>query len=118
MSKPILYNTLELHHDAKILLVSDNYKLRLLLTIHKIYYDKAKVPDELKNCFALNTDLHQYPTRTRQNIFLTATSFSKIRKVIDAAAITWNELPDSLKDIQRRDTFKNKVKNHFLSMYK
>ena len=116
--KPIWTPTLNIHHYSKTLLIKDNHTLRLLLTIHKIVHDSNTLPEELRNCFELNSRIHSYPTRTQSNIFLSATSFARINKIIEVGSIAWNKSPMTTRNIKNRDQFKNKIIAEFLNSYK
>ena len=115
--KPLRTSTLSIHNESKILLVKDNYTIRLLLLIHKLSYDKTDVPKELRNCIETNSEIHSYPTRSQTNIFLRTTSFERLNRITDEASIVWNETPLQTRDIRKREDFKKKLIEDFIKSY-
>ena len=117
MQKNRLTPTNCLHKSANVLKINDNFRLRLMLIIHKIIYNPDKLPLDTKTSITLSNDIHNRLTRNNLNIFLTSEAYCKINKIMDTASILWNNLDDKLKQIKNRKSFKEQLHENFVNSY-
>jgi len=87
-----------------VLKIKDQTNLRLALII----YDDKEV--QLSN-------RHQYNLRNNLNAPLTTVMFNYINKIREEAIIIWNALPNNIKEIQRRDRFKEEITKYKIYFY-
>jgi len=112
--KDRLHKTNLLHRNLHILKVSEQNKLRLALLIHRKIYFPEFQPPKLCESIALN---NRRNLRSTINAAINTNSFNYKNRVIDSAAITWNEIPNYIKNTKNRETFKSLFTNECLNMY-
>ena len=89
----------------KVLKVQDIYKLRVLLFI----YDKNNVA---------HSDTHYHDTRFNRNLVLPALKRSRTQAAIFYQGIKlWNDLPINIRNLERRNHFRNTVTKRLLDDY-
>ena len=57
------------------------------------------------------------PLRNNLNLYTTTRNFDRQNKVTEAATISWNEIPNIIKSIKNRDTFKLKYETQLMEKY-
>ena len=93
----MLTSTNLIHKESELLKVKDNYHLRQLLIIHKIIHWLHRTPINISSKISLNNKIHNKNTRTKNDIFLSANSYSYKNKIIESSSIKWNQLENNLK---------------------
>ena len=92
--------------SLKLLKLEDLYKINLLIHIH------------LRNDLFLHSDQHHHYTRNRNNIVTPFFSHAKCQKTwLYKATSFWNDLPNSIKEINSSNKFKKTIKNYFIQRY-
>ena len=96
MNKQKLYNTNQLHHNSKILKITDSAELRILLFAfdNKSFINRKQRNKTLRNFY---------------NLPITTETFHYINITSDEAIIRWNSLPNNIKSITNKNKFKEKL---------
>ena len=84
---------------------------QLLILVHKFLHHKHLLPTAFANYFTINSAVHLYNTRVRENLHLDSvtTNYGK-RTVKYKASKVWNQLPSPLKEFLSVKNFSNKFK--------
>ena len=110
-------NTNFLHRSNKVLKIADLNKLRTILIAHKvIFYPEEKNISHSEIALAQN-DNYNVQLRNRNNLRVTANSYRKHNKIIENAAIAWNDIPNTLKEVRKRKEIKLALKDYFIANY-
>ena len=104
-----------LHKSNQVLKITDLSKLRTLLISHKVIHHPSKTNISHTDIERVNRDNRNL--RNNMNMRITTESFLRNNKISENAAVLWNDIPQDLKLIHRRDTFKNKMKDSYLTNY-
>ena len=89
-----------------------------ILHAHRIYYNVA--PQYLQSDFNLVSNIHSYNTRSSINTFFIPRVFSYgMSSFYYTAAKLWNSIPNNLRliNVDKRNDFKFKLKQHLLSSF-
>ena len=70
------------------------------------------LPDVICNMFTLNSNIHQYDTRSSNSLHLFHNSSSVGTSYIYFAACLWNNLPKSIKESVSINCFSEELKSH------
>ena len=86
-------------------IITDLHKQQLLLFVHKFIHLPELLPEIFINnkFFIFNDEIHKYKlnTRIKSNIHLyQSTTSAGLRSVSHKAAVLWNELPLTLKNVR------------------
>ena len=114
--KSTIFNTNILHFDLKILKIEDLYKTRmcLLLFDSKNLSSNNVYLENLSN--AINLPNHRY--KTRNTLFKNIKANSITQNMSSYIIIkNWNELPQNIREIKKRNLFKDEIENFFLKKY-
>ena len=69
------------------------------------------LPNYLNEMVTLNGDIHQYPTRSRNNFWLTCKKSARtFNSVFHKGLIEFNSLPSEVRDERSEEMFKSKLK--------
>ena len=111
-----LAQTAPIFYTQNILTLYDRYKY-LLGTLMFLWHRKL-LPDSLLNYFTLNCNIHSYSTRNAANFHLPKVRTSLYYKsVIYQGPLTWNSIPDNIRNAASFNIFKRKLKNHLIHNY-
>ena len=108
-------NTSELHKNNSVLNILELCKVRTLLIGHEVIYFPSELNvahDEIQRNVVIGRDM-----RNDLNLRVTADSYSVHKKVSENICVLWNEIPREIKNIFKRDKFKESLKNKFLNSY-
>ncbi len=101
-------HTQPLFKQTKILKLFDINKLQIAIYMYK----KTQQNDDI------NEPLHNYPTRTRQNLRIPAHTLTIFKHSLSYTGPTlWNNIPAYIKASSSVNTFKNLFKKHILDQY-
>ena len=82
--------------------------------VHSIFYGKC--PEYMKTFFTKIRDVHSYNNRGSSYNFHVPKINTITAKTFYYNAITlWNSLPDNVKSLQNKDSFKKSLKSHLFS---
>ena len=105
--------------EYSVLKVEDQHKFNICCLIHKTIHHPGNIPTSMNELLLLHKDMHKYNTKNKNDIH--ATHISNItycsRKLGDRGRNFWNNLPTALKQETSTNTFKDKLKQHFISTY-
>ena len=109
-------HTEPLFYSNNILKVQDMYRFETGIYMYLCF--KGLLPNALLNSFTLNCKTHTYFTRNCANYHLPPirTSLS-YKSIFFQGPITWNSLPDEIKETCTLQSFKRKLKYYYLSFY-
>ena len=99
--------------ELGLLNVEQRCKQLRLNHIHKIFYNKC--PSYMKDNFVKCTDVHQYGNRSRFNFYVPQVDGFTSSSFYYNGITDWNALPDNIKSIESKFTFKKLVKTHLLN---
>ena len=104
-SLPYGHHTTEFFKQMEILKIADLYKLRALTFAYH-------------NDFDTQSDIHQHHTRNRNDFVLPLYRRTRTQSsIFYQSRILWNNLPANIRNIQSLGSFKNHVKDYFISQY-
>ena len=115
--KDWFFNTYHLHKDFGILKIHDLNKVRLALIIHRNEFHPETQPSPIKSQMQEYKTSSQRSLRNQNLYFLNADSYAYINKVIDSAAIIWNNLSNHIKVLDKRHKFKDGYVKLLTSQY-
>ena len=96
--------------DNSTLAIPELHIYQLLILVHKFLHHKHLLPTAFANYyFTINSAVHLYSTRERENLDSVTTNYGK-RTVKYKASKMWNQLPSSLKEFLSVKNFSNKLK--------
>ena len=105
-----------LFYQLKIFNIHDINVLQVATFMYKYHYEM--LPPVFDNFFLYNSNLHQYPTRTCNNIHLSNPKLLLAHKSLrHHGPDIWNTLPNSLKQIHIFSSFKRSIKQMLLNQY-
>ena len=112
------YSTNALHKELNFLKINDLYELKILKFMHQINRSQEKLPVVFQNYFLKNESFHVYNTRKIKDYKIHRTNKRwGERMLLNKGARLWNELPESLKDVNKTSTFTKRLKRYFISRY-
>ena len=103
-----------------ILKLENLYEQQCMTLIHDTIYNRA--PSPMKDLLSLGSDRTTHNLRSHQSdplslrLPVTRSKVGSNSFCIKGASI-WNKLPNELKTIESRSSFKNRVKQHLLNSY-
>lgn len=107
-----------LFHDLNILKIKDLVKFQTCILMHDYHHDK--LPKVFKMYFSSTSTKHKYNTRfsskDNYSLPLVKTNYGKFN-IRFAGAALWNSLDENLKK-EKKENFKSKLFNTFISSYK
>ena len=102
-------HTNPLFHALKVLKIHDINVLQTGIFMFK--YTHNSLPQVFSNLFSFNSNLHQYPTRNRDNIHLNNPKILLAHKSLrHYGPDVWNALPTHMKQLSYLNNFKRKLK--------
>ena len=109
-------HTNPLFHKLKVLKI--NYINVLQTGTFMFKYIHNSLPQAFNNLFSFNRNLHQYPTRTRDNIHLNNPRILLAHKSLrHHGPDVWNALPTLIKQSSFANNFKRKLKKMKINEY-
>jgi hypothetical protein len=116
-NKPLLTPVRELYASHNTLPINDLHSMQILILVHKFLYHQDKLPEAFRNYFVINTGIHCYNTRIKEDIHVACSKLSIGHKCLKAkAGSLWNALPSYLKNNMSTGVFKYKICNYLMSM--
>lgn len=103
-----------LHNNNKILKINDIAKLRTLLIGHKVIHQNNFANNAYTGLERRN---NRHNTRNSNDFTISASHFLNRTKIIENAAVTWNALPNYIKNVENRNCFKSTVTDIFFTTY-
>ena len=86
--------------------------------MHQINRSQEKLPVVFQNYFLKNESFHVYNTRKIKDYKIHRTNKRwGERMLLNKGARLWNELPESLKDVNKTSTFTKRLKRYFIARY-
>ena len=114
--KDFLTPTIELHREAKVLMVNDIAKVNLLKFVYKQRH--GQTPDAFRNYYIENMFIHTHHTRQAKNLHLPVHNNKFGRKSVKhRGAIYWNETDGQTREIKTVKTFAKHVKERIINNY-
>ena len=108
-----------LYKEYSVLKVEDQNKFDICCLIHKIIHHPGNIPTSMNELLILHKDMYKYNTRNKNDIH--ATHINNMthgsRKLGYRGRNFRNNLPTALKRETSTNTFKDKLKQHFISTY-
>ena len=107
-----------LYKELKVLKLRDLFYFNLAALAHD-YYHSDSLPEKLSSNLVKKRDITS--AITRNNEF--ELSYSKPRltstfkKPSISISIVWNSIPTDIRMVKSKSSFKNKIKDHYLSQY-
>ena len=114
---PVRSNINTLYHKARVLKLSDIYKLEISKIMHQFHNNQ--LPAAFADYFTALSNVHEHNTRssTKSNFFVPRFSLSKSQNSLKyKGVVIWNSIPQILRD-SSYETFKTKYKKFLLSPY-
>jgi len=111
--------TIQLYKDASLLNLSSLYKLQVLLPVHKLMKSPEIMPSTLVPLIKSTNRLHSHSTRSNNtlSLFVEATSSTfRHKSFAIQGPILWNNLPNSLRELNFFSTFKRKLFEFLLNL--
>jgi len=110
-NKLISASTIELYKDFNTLPVDKLFQHQLLILAHQLSYYKNSLPLVFSSYFILNSSIHSHNTRNKTDVHINRfnTSFGS-RCLDNRCAISWNSLPESIKNITSPNQFQRSIK--------
>ena len=107
-----------LYKDMKVLKLHDLYYFNLAVLGHD-YFHSNTLPTKLSEKLCKHSDIATRTTRNTDNNlwFNTPNNTLAARKPSTAISAYWNSLPVELKTCKSRNSFKNKLKDHYIENY-
>jgi len=101
----------DLYRNFDTLAIPELHIHQLLMLVHKRVHHKHLLPTAFANYFTINSTVHLYNTRVRENLHLdsVSTNYGK-RTVRYKAGKIWNQLHSSLIEFYSAKHFSNKLK--------
>ena len=87
-----------------------------LVIMHKV--DSNLVSETATDMFQSTTEVHNYDTRSTAggNYYVHNMNLMKTRKAVNyAGSVSWNKLPNAIKEAQSLNLFKTKLKAYLLN---
>ena len=106
-----------LYNNFNTLTLPNLHKFNILLFVHKFFHHRHQLPQIFSSYFTKNTDLHNYNTRSKNDLHLL--SFSTTigqRSITYKGSQLWCSLPEYLKYIIFTSSFKLKLKKFLQSV--
>ena len=107
-----------LFKDLKILKLTDVFQLKLLTFVYESIHKIS--PSCFHNLFCLSLYVHKYSTRQaiRGNLYLAQKNTVRYgsNSLGYLGAKLWNELPDHIRSMKSKNTFKSKLKSHLIEL--
>jgi hypothetical protein len=117
-NKPLLTPVRELYASYNTLPINDLHSMQILILVHNFLYHQDKLPEAFRNYFVINTDIHCYNTRIKEDIHVACPKLSIGHKCLKAkAGSLWNALPSYLKNNMSTGVFKYKIRNYLIQCY-
>ena len=114
--KDFLTPTLELHREAKVLLVNDIAKLNILKFVYKQRH--GETPDAFRNYYIENMFIHAHNTRQAKNLHITTNKNKFGRKSLKyRGAVYWNETEGEIREAKSIKCFAKNIKNNIIEEY-
>ena len=107
-----------LYKSLEVLKFQDLYYYNLAVFAHD-YFNNAKIPEIFRNKLdAFRTDSSHYTRNFEMNLnYDVPNLLNTYRKPTVACSMIWNRLPNELKLIKAKPTFKLKLKQFFINKY-
>lgn len=111
-----------LQHTAPLFLnlnVLNIYDInRYYVSIFMFNWLKGSTPASFKNYFNYTRDIHNYPSRTLNRLFIPYFRLKSSQFSIRFVGVkTWNSLPENIRECGNLLTFKKQLKRHFTTNY-
>ena len=101
----------DLYHNFDTLPIPELHIHQLLILVHKFLHHKHILPTAFANYFTVNSAVHLYNTRVRENLHLDSVSTNCGKRTVRyKASKIWNKLPSSLKEFFSVKHFSSKLK--------
>ena len=109
---------LPLYAQLNVLRIQELYYYNLGLLVFD-YFNKVTFPDLLKEMFDnFRTENPRFTRSKNMNLsYNVPNNISTYRKPSIAGSMFWNSLPNEIKCLESRNTFKLKLKNYLISNY-
>ena len=105
-----------LFSDQSLLNIFDINKLELATFMFKFKNDV--LPESFNNLFRLNSQIHNYNTRSSNKFHLwSVTSQNDVQSITHTGPRIWNTIPDNLTQLRFLSAFKREYKFHLLKQY-
>ena len=107
-----------LYKELEVLKLYDLYCYNLCLLCFDFHHN-PDFPDAMKSLFTLKSEISERSTRQHHlNLYPKLVNLnSTMKKTSYAGSVAWNALPDNLKDIDSKRTFKSNLKCYYTDKY-
>jgi len=110
-NKPYKFHVKDLYLNFNTLAIPELHIQQLLILTHKFLHYKYLLPNAFANYFTVNSAIHSYNTRVRENLHLNTVSKNYGKRTVKYKPSTmWNQLSSSLKEFSSIKYFTNKLK--------
>ena len=115
-NSPRITHSSPLFHKLNTLTITDINKLQTALFMHD--YSHNNLPLNFTDYFQTNKQMHTHNTRQANKFHLPLpTTTAEKHNILYNGAKVWNELPKHITDITNKNTFKNHLKQHYITSY-
>ena len=116
--KPRDYPTNLLYSNYNTLPINLLFKFVVLNLVYRCLNSTGsnRIPSVICNLFTLNRNVHNYNTRSHNNLHLSHNFSSSLGSCVYLGASLWNDLPETIRNCSSAAVFKKKLKFH-LSHY-
>jgi hypothetical protein len=116
MKKERRFSTDHLHCNLKLLKCNDIHNFFLAIFVYKQQHNL--LPKIFSKYFVKNSSIHNRETRGSNNLFVPRFRLKSSKKSIKyAGVVTWNPIPNDIKEVTSLKLFKRKYKDSLLSHY-
>ena len=104
--------------NNQILKLDELYKLKVCSLVFYYLQNCGNDSQQIASCLMRNYDIHDYNTRSRNNLVLKCYNRAKSQHCfLYQGASLWNSLPECLRDSQSIISFKVNLKKYYCSLY-
>ena len=113
-NKPCTTHVNELYSLCNTLPVNKLHKIALLKLVHKIVYNKNKIPEVFENYFQFTCSTTNYSFRYKYNLNICHCNTTLGQRCfIYKGAKLWNDLPETVKSVIDEKKFRTRIVNVF-----
>jgi hypothetical protein len=110
-NKPLMSNVQNLYSAYNTLPIFAIRKLKILCLVHKFIHHVRELPIVYQNYFKLNNEVHSHDTRLKKGLHMDlANSSYGLKSIRIQGCQLWNDLPNSIRNIQSNSVFKKRIK--------
>ena len=106
----------QLYWEHHTLPVNQLFTQQILTLVRTFFYHNNELPEINREQFVINSTVHSHSTRQKSDLHICSVQKLIGQKSIQyVGSVLWNEIPQFLKNLMSRYTFKRKLKAHLLN---